>query len=292
MIMNEQKTKLLQERRVGIGGSDIAKIMNLNPWATALDCYLEKLGKESKQTESLKKAALRLECGNRLEPIVIDIFEDRTKLKVQRDVPCISHPKYPYMLGHVDGLISTDAVFEAKTAGLNALLSKTWGNGGSGKYAEKDAIPLHYWMQIQYYLMLSNRKEAYLAVLLGGVDDFRVYRFERDFAAGVRMRQAVKKFWTHNIQKKIPPPAVSAVDANQLYRSHSGDYRELTAPINRILIKNKSLRKQLRTIFSQKEILDGKITDFIGDSEGIKKGQITLASWRKSKNGKRILRLY
>ena len=290
--MNEQKKTLLQERRVGCGGTDVSAIMGLNPWRSALDCYLEKLGKESKQAASLEKAALKLECGNRLEPIVIDIFEDRTKLKVQRNVPCIYHSKYPYMLGHVDGLIGDDAVFEAKTAGLNALLSKTWGNGGSGKYAEKDAIPLHYWMQIQYYLMLSNRKEAYLAVLLGGVDDFRVYRFERDFAVGVRMRQAVKKFWTHNIEKKIPPPAVSAVDANQIYRSHSGDYRESTEAISRILLKNKSLRKQLRTIFSQKEILDGKITDFIGDSEGIKQGKLTLATWKKAKNGKRILRLY
>ena len=38
--MNAQREQWLAERRLGIGGSDVAPILGLSPWATPLDAML------------------------------------------------------------------------------------------------------------------------------------------------------------------------------------------------------------------------------------------------------------
>lgn len=289
------KTKLIAERRRAIGGTDVSGIMGVNPWRTAVDVWLEKCGKPSRQSDHLKKIELKLECGNRLEPIVIDLFESKTNIRVQREVPVIKHPKYDYMIAHVDGLIGDDpngGIFEAKTAGLNALLQKSWGTPRKAKESTKDDIPVQYYYQINWYMMITNRSYAYLAVLLGGVDDFRIYYFERDYSLSVRMRSAVKKFWNNYVLKETPPPPVSAQDANQIYPKHKTEYKICTDKIKRVILKNKSLRSELKKLLGQKERLDAVITSYIGENEGIKDNQNTLATWKEAKNGKRILRLY
>jgi len=286
------KTKLIAERRRAIGGTDVSCIMGVNPWRTAVEVWLEKSGKPSRQSDHLKKIELKLECGNRLEPVVIDLFESKTKISVQRDVQVIKHPKYDYMIAHVDGLIGDDGIFEAKTAGLNALLQKSWGTPRKATESTKDDVPIQYYYQINWYMMVTNRSYAYLAVLLGGVDDFRIYHFERDYSLSVRMRSAVKKFWNNYVLKETPPPPVSAMDANQIYPKHKADYKTCSEKIKRVILKNKSLRGELKKLLGQKERLDALITSFIGESEGIKDNQNTLATWKEAKNGKRILRLY
>lgn len=288
------KTQLIKERSRAIGGTDVSCIMGVNPWRTPIDVWLEKTGKPSKQAQSLAKIALKLECGNRLEPIVIDLFESRTDMTVHRDVPMIKHPnpKYDYMIAHVDGLIGDKGIFEAKTAGLNALLQKSWGTPRVSEDSQKDDIPIQYYYQINWYLMVTNREYAYLAVLLGGVDDFRIYRFERDYSLSVSMRSAVKKFWNNHVLKNIPPPPVSAADAQQIYPKATTHYQDCTDQIKKVILKNKSIRADLKKLLSQKERLDAIITNFIGSSEGIKENQFTHCTWKLAKNGKRILRLY
>ena len=124
------KTQLIKERSRAIGGTDVSCIMGVNPWRTPIDVWLEKTGKPSKQAQSLAKIALKLECGNRLEPIVIDLFESRTDMTVHRDVPMIKHPnpKYDYMIAHVDGLIGDKGIFEAKNGRPERLTPKIMGN--------------------------------------------------------------------------------------------------------------------------------------------------------------------
>ena len=46
--MNTRETFLL-DRKLGIGGSDIAPIMNLSPYSTPLNVYREKMSPEVKR---------------------------------------------------------------------------------------------------------------------------------------------------------------------------------------------------------------------------------------------------
>ena len=60
-----EKNEWLEYRKQGIGGSDAAAIMGLNPWKTAMDVWLEKVGEFSEDTQDNEKM-----WGRVLEDIV------------------------------------------------------------------------------------------------------------------------------------------------------------------------------------------------------------------------------
>ena len=43
-MTNEHRAAWLEGRRTGIGGSDVAAVLGLNPWKTPLDVWNDKLG--------------------------------------------------------------------------------------------------------------------------------------------------------------------------------------------------------------------------------------------------------
>ena len=43
-MTNEQRAAWLEGRRTGIGGSDVAAVLSLNPWKPPLDVWNDKLG--------------------------------------------------------------------------------------------------------------------------------------------------------------------------------------------------------------------------------------------------------
>lgn len=296
--MTSSDSKLVNERSTGLGGTDAAAIMGLNPWKSAVDVYLEKTETAPKQAVTRTRISeLKLNVGNKLEPLVIDLFEERTQLEVIRDNGIIRHPILPYLLAHVDGLINLESgekyVFEAKTAGMNAILSRSWGNEREGYKAEPEDVPASYYYQLQWYLMITNREAGYLAVLLGGNEDFRIYFFERDYELGIKMKKALKNFWVNHVKKRIPPAPSTVKDASNIYQRHTDQFKQCTSSMLGLIMKAKSIRAEMKKQFAIKEALDAKITDFIGNNEGIIDEQgHTKASWKESKSGKRLLRLF
>ena len=220
----------------------------------------------------------------------------RMGITVKRDNGMIRHPKFPFLLAHVDGLIEHNnkkGIFEAKTAGMQAVLSRTWAPEREELKARPDDIPVQYYYQIQWYLMILNREFAYLAVLLGGNEDFRVYYFERDYELGIVMRKNLKNFWLNNVLKKIPPTPSCVRDSANIHQTQKSDFKTSTSSISKLIYKAKIIRSQLKALFAQKEALDCKITDFIGSSKGIKDNDgHTEATWKETKANKRLLRLY
>ena len=70
----------LAYRRLGIGGSDVAAIMGISPFATIRDLYNDKIGVlpliEEEEGNWVAK-----EVGHRLEDLVAEIFSRKTGLK-------------------------------------------------------------------------------------------------------------------------------------------------------------------------------------------------------------------
>lgn len=70
----------LSYRKLGIGGSDVAAIMGISPFATIRDLYNDKLGIEPLIEEESNWVAK--EVGHRLEDLVAEIFSKKTGLTV------------------------------------------------------------------------------------------------------------------------------------------------------------------------------------------------------------------
>ena len=96
-----------------------------------------------------------------------------------------------------------------------------------------------------------------------------------------------------NVLKNIPPPPMTLKDASNIHQRHTDAFKKATPQMEALVNKAKSVRAQMKKLFSQKEILDSKICDFIGDNEGlINERKNTIATWKENKAGKRLLRLF
>src|SRR3990167_10245335 len=87
------EAKWLEERRKGIGGSDIAAIRGLSPWKTAYQVYEEKR-KEVGEGEGNTAT----DGGRRLEPAIRQWYSDQTGRSVKLPDKILYHKKYPFML--------------------------------------------------------------------------------------------------------------------------------------------------------------------------------------------------
>lgn len=119
---NLSRDEWLAYRRYGIGGSDAAAILGISPWRTARDLYYDKLG--IAEVSENEDNWVQLEMGNLLEPLVAQIFEKKTGLKVFKRKAMFQHPKYPWMLADLDYLVElpdgSTAILEIKTTNYNA----------------------------------------------------------------------------------------------------------------------------------------------------------------------------
>ena len=94
----------LAYRKKGIGGSDIASILGLNPYRSALALYSEKIDEEIQPEEENIAAELGLE----LEPFLARKFEKWIKkhenldVVLEREPYILQHPQYEYMLVNLD----------------------------------------------------------------------------------------------------------------------------------------------------------------------------------------------
>lgn len=183
----------LEERRKGLGSSDIAAICGHSPWATPLHVYLDKLG-QLPHEDSAPKA-----WGQKLEDTVAMAYQETTGRKVTRPPYAIQrHAQYPWMLASLDRITETDqgepAVLELKTTAMD---HGEWGEPGT------DEVPIGYLLQVQHQLAVTGWVHAEIAVLVAG-HDFRIYSIPRNDELIGKLIRIEAAFWKH-VQDRIEP---------------------------------------------------------------------------------------
>lgn len=191
----EDREAWLKLRNSGIGGSDIASIMGLNPWKSAYALYCEKAGLVEPEDLSDNEYVY---WGNVHEPAIAKRFCELTGKKVKR-WGTVAREDYPWMLADFDRLIvGEDVGLECKTA--SAYKKEEW---------EGDNLPDSYYCQIQWYMAVSGFKEWWIACLLGG-NHFEYKLVPRNDIFIEDMVTQAEKFWDC-VQAKVPP----AVDGSE-----------------------------------------------------------------------------
>ncbi len=189
----------LNVRRQGIGSSDAAAAVGLNPYKSQLELWLEKTGRDGllPKTDPLDEESPAY-WGNILEPIVAAHYTRRSGNRVRRINAVLQHPdpKLHWMLANIDREVigATDVqILECKTAGING--SRLW----------KEGVPEYVQLQVQHQLVVTGKAAADVAVLLGG-QHLEVHRIHRDEALIARLIQLEAAFWRY-VETDTPPPA-------------------------------------------------------------------------------------
>lgn len=208
MALTVQQRK---ERRLGIGGSDIAAIFGISEYNTALDIFLEKISTEEPEEETPNQY---IEWGNRHEPTIVTKFEEVMEVKCQTGMDTYIHPEFPYMRANIDARIDANTILECKTA--SHFSGKNWSPLGG------DNIPEPYLLQCAYYAEIVGVSRVYIAVLIGG-NDFRIYHYDRNPALGQIIVNKVQHFWENHVLPQIPPEPTDLKDAIKLWRETESD---------------------------------------------------------------------
>lgn len=199
----------LDQRRKGVGGSDVAAIMGLSPYRGAYEVWAEKSGLIEAPDISDKPAVI---WGNILEPVVGDHYaENHPDREVRRLNAVCQSIERPWAQASLD--------YEVKDPelGWGVLEIKTAGQRSEGKW--DDGVPLFYQTQVAHYLSVTGRAFADVAVLIGG-QDYREYRIMRDEDDIRAVESAVDEFWQLVQAGEEPPVDGSPGEAEALLKRH------------------------------------------------------------------------
>ncbi|OZY44296.1 YqaJ viral recombinase family nuclease [Pseudomonas lundensis] len=197
-------------RKQGIGSSDAAAAVGLNPYKSQLELWLEKTGRDT----SLPKLDPQDEdspayWGNILEPIVATHYTKRSGHRVRRVNAVLQHPdpKLAWMLANIDREVigaPEVQILECKTAGING--ARLW----------KEGVPEYVQLQVMHQLAVTGKQAADVAVLLGG-QYLEVHRIERDESMIARLIDLERLFWDY-VVSDTPPPADGTASADAALR--------------------------------------------------------------------------
>lgn len=250
----------LEERRTGVGGSDAATVLGLNPFTTAYELYLDKLGEAPPEDEDFLKEARY--WGSVLEQPVCDRYAEETGFKIQKANQLIRSKVHPFMIANIDRkVVGEDRKigFEAKTAAR----PEGWGESGS------DEIPPYIMCQVQHYLAVTGYDVWDLAVLIGN-RDYRMYRINPIDDIISQLVEAEEEFWDRVQAKVAPEPSWQSAATTRLlknlYPGTNGDVVELPTVAQKYHDVMKDANKQ-KLVFEK--VVDGcknRIAMLMGES--------------------------
>lgn len=197
-------------RSKGLGGSDMAAIMGLNPWKTPYQVWLEKTGRV-KSTEETEKMTI----GKEIEDFVASQYTRITGRKTRRVNKFKTSDLYPFIGG------SVDRIFQDEEHGLGILEMK---NVSSESFRNTFAggVPDYYFIQVQTYMLVFKAQIAELFVFVGG-ERFEVFRIARNEQVIDAIVKSAKNFWEFHIKEDIAPPAQNKEDMKIMFPAGKTD---------------------------------------------------------------------
>lgn len=259
------------DRKTIIGGSDIAAIMGMSRWKTALGVWAEKTDRLHDELSNFEAA----EIGGELEEYVAAKFQKKTGHRLRRDSRTFTHPDYPYMAAHIDRwVLAGDAIFEAKTC--SAWKEKEWLG---------EEIPAEYVLQVNWYLGIVVKSIGYIAVLIGG-QKFLWKEIRFDAALFQMQVQAAKTFWEEYVQKGIAPVAVAS-DAEILQKLFPQSHEkpvlrfegDLELEVNQLIDTRAGGIEQIGIIQKEVDDAESKLKQMLGELETGETGQYRV-TWK------------
>lgn len=268
----------LAQRRKGLGGSEIAAVLGLDPFRTALDVYAEKRGLAPPFTGNAQTRA-----GQRLEPAILRWYAEETGRELVPSPGTVAHPREPWMLCTPDALVREvgDAA-PIEVGGLEAknrnAYAKGWGESGTELIPDSVALQCHWSLAVTLYPWWD------VAVLLGGWD-FRTYRVRRDPDLARELVARASVFWHEHVLAGVAPKVVGRDNPNlgRLLRQATEQLRPSSPAIEEQLADLKAARRKLADAATDVDGIEAALKEYIGDAAGIA-GLTALVTWKQDRD--------
>lgn len=178
------RDRWLALRKDYIGGSDAAASLGLSKFKTISELYEEKVAAQAVEREDTEK----MWAGRKLEPVIAEMFAERTGKQVVRQSYFYCHPVHSFMGANIDFAVV------GENAGLEC------------KNTSSKNIPEEYHLQCHHYMAVTGASRWYLAYLLYGWK-FDYIAIERDDELIDMLISGESDFWdSYVIPARAPLP--------------------------------------------------------------------------------------
>lgn len=270
----------LDVRKKGIGSSDAAAAIGLNPYKSPLQLWMEKTGRDGNLPKiDPNDESTPIYWGTLLEPIVAAHYTRRTGHRVRRINAVLQHVQHPWMLANIDREVTGAPdvqILECKTAGYHG--ARLWEEG----------VPEYVQLQVLHQLAVTGKQAADVAVLVCG-QELRIHRIERDEALIAQLIELESRFW-HHVETDTAPPAdgsdSAALALKALWPRDTGETIDLRG--NLVLSAAFSdlvaVRATLASTVQKEEVLRQTIQQRMGDATvaAFDGGEVR---WKRTKDG-------
>jgi len=189
-----QRDEWLKLRKNYIGSSEIGTICGLNPYSSPLQLWRYKTGRDSPREDNDF-----LWLGRRMEPVIGELFEKRTGIKVEAANTLYKHDSIEFASASPDFFIDNrTAIVETK----NRAASQ------KDKYLD-GAAPYTDHLQLNWQLGVCGLKSGYVAALVGASPkDFFTPKFEFSQEIFNQSLELAEKFM-HCVKTDTEPKALA-----------------------------------------------------------------------------------
>ena len=270
----------LTVRRQGIGSSDAAAAVGLNPYKSQLQLWMEKTGRDGAlPVVDPNDDQSPMYWGTLLEPIVAAHYTRRSGHRVRRVNAVLQHPEHSWMLANIDREVvgaSDVQILECKTAGIHG--ARLW----------RDGVPEYVQLQVMHQLAVTGKQAADVAVLLGG-QELQVFRIERDDTLIAQLVVLEQQFWGY-VERDQQPPADGSASAELalrcLYPRDSGTTLDFSSDLEMsgVFSDLLAVREVITTQTALESQLKQRIQQRMGEATRAV-FEIGEVSWKRSKDG-------
>ena len=270
----------LTVRRQGIGSSDAAAAVGLNPYKSQLQLWMEKTGRDGAlPVVDPNDDQSPMYWGTLLEPIVAAHYTRRSGHRVRRVNAVLQHPEHSWMLANIDREVvgaSDVQILECKTAGIHG--ARLW----------RDGVPEYVQLQVMHQLAVTGKQAADVAVLLGG-QELQVFRIERDDTLIAQLVVLEQQFWGY-VERDQQPPADGSASAELalrcLYPRDSGTTLDFSTDLEMsgVFSDLLAVREVITTQTALESQLKQRIQQRMGEATRAV-FEIGEVSWKRSKDG-------
>lgn len=280
VIRPKTRGEWLRYRENGIGSSEVATIVGLNPWETKYQLWRRKKGLDPAKDETFA-----MKAGHYLEDAVAQFWHDETGQEIikrsagdwlirddERPYLQVS-PDRTYWLTGQPHSAQNKGILECKTTQLSI---------------DEDDIPKHWFCQVQYQLGVAGLTQGSLAWLCSGREfGYKNLAFVPDFY--LWLVEEVDKFWKDNIIGGVEPEATDVQDVLLKFNRHTdGKILEVSEAVKTACQDLKKVKEEIDALTARKEELEAQIKLGFGDAEAISYEGQTLATWKAPKPTKKF----
>ena len=287
ILTHKNHQEWLKSREKGIGSSEVATVLGVNPYQTPYQLWLIKTGRVKVE----EKENFLMKAGHYLEDAISHFCADEARLEIVKN----SASEFIVVNKEKEFLrVSPDRYafpIDARHTKENKVIIEC---KSTQNQVDKDDISKYWFTQVSYQLGVTELNRAYLAWLTQGRSfDYKIINFDPDFFAFIA--EEVERFWVDCVLGGMEPALSNLSDVLIKYPRHEeGKSKVADIELIDMWAELKDINTEIKRLQSTKEEIESAIKTSMLDAERLiipaekDTPERTIATWRASKESKKF----